>query len=125
MYSNIKPVSTAGRVVRPTQRGIVIPSPIYEIKETKKMNFLKRWFSKLSNRDDEEITPVPVQDSIGIDQPERAIRFVVYNANGGRVVETHRYDRKNDRNVQNLYVITNDKEFGNEIDKIITMESLR
>ena len=49
----------------------------------------------------------------------------MYNANGGRVVETRRYDRQKDRSQTGLYVITSDQEFGHEIDKIITMEALR
>ncbi len=64
------------------------------------------------------------QDS-SIDQPERAIQFTVYTANGGRVIETRRYDRKTDRHANNLYVITGEQDFGREIDKIITMEALR
>jgi hypothetical protein len=60
-----------------------------------------------------------------IDQPERALHFTVYVANGGRVVETRRYDKKTDRSSNGLYVITNDADFGKEIDKIITMEALR
>jgi hypothetical protein len=63
--------------------------------------------------------------SPSIDQPERAIQFTVYVANGGRVVETRRYDKKTDRNTNGLYVINNDADFGHEIDKIITMEALR
>lgn len=60
-----------------------------------------------------------------IDQPERAIQFTIYNASGGRVVETRRYDRQKDRHTNGLYVITSDQDFGREIDKIITMESLK
>jgi hypothetical protein len=60
-----------------------------------------------------------------IDQPERALHFTVYVANGGRVVETRRYDKKTDRHTNGLYVINNDADFGKEIDKIITMEALR
>jgi hypothetical protein len=60
-----------------------------------------------------------------IDQPDRAIQFTVYNANGGRVVETRRYDRKTDRNTNGLYIITSEQDFGKEIDKIITMEALK
>ena len=76
---------------------------------------------------------VPVQRTIGtlsagsssIDQPERAMQFTVYNASGGRVVETRRYDRLKDRSNSGLYIITNDQDFGKEIDKIITMEALK
>jgi hypothetical protein len=61
----------------------------------------------------------------GIDQPERAIQFTVYQANGGRVIETRRYDRQKDRHTNGLYVITSEMDFGREIDKIITMEALK
>jgi hypothetical protein len=63
--------------------------------------------------------------SPSIDQPERAVQFTVYTANGGRVVETRRYDRHKDRNQTGLYIITSDQDFGKEIDKIITMEALK
>jgi len=92
----------------------------------KKMNFFKKWLLKfLRNSENESMPSVIGREQIGIDQPDRAIRFTVYYANGGRVIELHKYDRKTDRSHQNLYVITEDKNFGDEIDKIITMESLR
>lgn len=107
----------------------------------KKTGFFKRWFAKMSQEAWEESRPVATsrEDIIGakqarlglqvgpqsIDQPERAIQFTIYNANGGRVVETRRYDRQKDRHTNGLYVITSDQDFGREIDKIITMESLK
>ena len=111
-------------------------------KKKKKAGFIKRWFAKMSQEAWEEARnqPVPRDDIIGakqlrglqistgspsIDQPERAIQFTVYTANGGRVVETRRYDRTKDRSTNGLYVITSDQDFGKEIDKIITMESLK
>ena len=96
----------------------------------KRQGWIKRLLSR--SRDDgfnmENLITSPSRIERGepsIDQPERAIQFTVYNANGGRVVETRRYDRQKDRNHNGLYVITNDQDFGKEIDKIITMESLR
>jgi len=56
---------------------------------------------------------------------ERSIKFEIHHANGGRVVQTRRYDAQKDRHFENLYVITGDQEFGRELDKIITMEALR
>ena len=56
---------------------------------------------------------------------ERSIKFEIHHANGGRVVQTRRYDAQKDRHFENLYVITGDQEFGRELDKIITMEVLR
>lgn len=113
-------------------------------KKVKKPGFIKRWFAKMSREawEDEKRQSQERESaravnrlsgsistlSIGapsIDQPERAIQFTVYTANGGRVVETRRYDRKTDRSTNGLYVINNDADFGKEIDKIITMEALR
>jgi hypothetical protein len=96
----------------------------------KRQGWIKRLLSR--SREDEGMNAsnmaIPSRIERGepqIDQPERAIQFTVYNANGGRVVETRRYDRQKDRSQTGLYVITSDQEFGHEIDKIITMEALR
>jgi hypothetical protein len=111
-------------------------------KKVKKPSFFKRWMLKAikeavdAERQTNSIVGSDVnikQARIGlmsvgpthIDQPERAIHFTVYVANGGRVIETRRHDRKTDRNTNGLYIITNDQEFGKEIDKIIVMEGLR
>jgi hypothetical protein len=111
-------------------------------KKVKKPGFLSRWlmkklvegseFEKRQNQLRESAISVDrLANSLiskgptSIDQPERAIQFTVYSANGGRVVETRRYDRKTDRNTNGLYVINNDADFGKEIDKIITMEALK
>jgi len=111
-------------------------------KKAKKPGFIKRWFAKMSREawEDERRQNQLRESAIGvdrlsnalvskgspsIDQPERAIQFTIYNANGGRVVETRRYDKKTDRHTNGLYIINNDADFGHEIDKIITMEALR
>lgn len=108
----------------------------------KKIGFFKRWMLKsvkeaVEQERRNEVNVVGAPDIISsrglkigrqetaIDQPERAIQFTVYTANGGRVIETRRYDRKTDRHSNNLYVITGEQDFGREIDKIITMEALR
>lgn len=49
----------------------------------------------------------------------------VYKASGGTVIETNVYDRVKDRHHTGLYVITDDKDLGEELNKIITMENLR
>ena len=49
----------------------------------------------------------------------------VYKASGGTVIETSVYDRHKDRHHNGLYVITDDKDLGEELNKIITMENLR
>lgn len=104
----------------------------------KKMGFVKRWLLKsVKEAVAEERSAIETQPNIkgistlsksrdqNIDQPERAINFTVYTATGGRVIETRKYDRKTDRNTTGLYIITNEMDFGREIDKIITMEALK
>ena len=52
------------------------------------------------------------------------IKLYIYSASGGFVVETRVYDEKRDRSNNNLYLITNHEEMGEELSKIITMTSL-
>ena len=53
------------------------------------------------------------------------IRFEVYRANGGTVIETRRNDRRTGDSIYELHVIAGDQDIGEEIGKIITMESLK
>ena len=54
-----------------------------------------------------------------------SVRFTVHHAHGGSVVQTRTYDERKDRNIENLYIIKNNEDLGEEIAKIITMEGLR
>jgi hypothetical protein len=69
------------------------------------------------------------RNSIAIDNDsldsDKAIRFAAYKASGGMVVETNFYDRIKDRTYRSLHIITDDKDLGKEIGKIITMETLK
>lgn len=56
---------------------------------------------------------------------DKGIRFQVYKANGGMVVETCMYDRHKDRHHNSLHIITDEQDLGKEIAKIITMETLK
>jgi len=56
---------------------------------------------------------------------DKGIRFQVYKANGGMVVETNTYDRHKDRHHTSLYIVTDDQDLGKELSKIITMETLK
>ena len=53
------------------------------------------------------------------------IKFEVYRANGGTIVETRRYNRKNDDTIYELHVITDTQDVGQAIGQIITIESLK
>jgi hypothetical protein len=53
------------------------------------------------------------------------LRFNIFRANGGTVVQTHVYDRQKDRSFQQLHIVGHDQDLGESLGKIITMESLR
>jgi hypothetical protein len=82
---------------------------------------LRNWL--MDDSDDDYPCSISVDESPSIDS--NGFRLQVYKANGGVVVETRTYDRRKDENHNSLYVITEDKDLGAEIGKIITMENLR
>jgi hypothetical protein len=95
------------------------------IKKKMKLTLRQKLRNWLMN-DQEDDYPV----SIGIDEQcasleSNGFRLQVYKANGGVVVETRNYDHRRDENRNSLYVITEDKDLGAEIAKIITMENLK
>lgn len=121
-----------------------VPLKERSVKEqaVKKPGLIKRWlykvaeeawnYKKSQERFDKEYAAVSISQLVkasDIEQPslnrDKAIRFNVYIAQGGRIVEVTRYDRMKDRHVEGLYVITSDQDFGREIDKILTMEALK
>jgi hypothetical protein len=56
---------------------------------------------------------------------ESVITFKVYGANGGKIVETSRYDDKKDTEGIRRYVISEDDDLAESLGKIVTMEYLR
>lgn len=95
------------------------------------MNFFRKWFAKQCKKaweDSRELVEADVPQKLvstarSIDS--HGMNFTVYRANGGHVIETRKYDRKRDNNDHNLHIITDDKDIGEEIGKIITFEQLR
>jgi hypothetical protein len=85
---------------------------------------LRNWFNKdLEDSDKAELCVQDVHPSNSLDG--EGMRFQLYRASGGYVVETRYYDHKADRNYHKLHIINDDQDVGNAIGKIITMESLR
>ena len=66
----------------------------------------------------QSIMEVPSLDSEGM-------RFTVFKASGGFVIETRTYDRRKDESNNKIYVVTENQDLGQELGKIITMETLR
>jgi len=97
------------------------------MKQYRFRRWLRNWVTNFDSDQLEQATtsrPISVRES---DEPdnEKSLQFRVWFANGGKVVQTNRYDRHKDRNFTSMYVITEEQDFGREIDKIVTMDSLR
>ena len=92
------------------------------------MKWIYRWLDrKLRNTRNQvlEADKAPQTISAGRSIDSNGMNFTVYRANGGHVIETRAYDRHKDRNNHGLHIITDDKDLGEEIGKIITFEHLR
>lgn len=94
------------------------------------MKWFYKWFAKKCqqalNSDNEimkEPDIMPVTKGNRIDN-ERTMTLNVTKANGGWVIEHRQYDKRTDRNNNSVHIITDDKDLGDEIGKIITFESL-
>ena len=89
---------------------------------------LKRMIKGLVNWSFKDDSPEP-DICIAEDREARisatGIKFEVYRANGGTIVETRRYNRKNDDTIYELHVITDTQDVGQAIGQIITMEALK
>lgn len=83
---------------------------------------LRNW---LMDTDPEDYGQTPEIDSSGPSFDVDPLRINVYKASGGFVVETRKYDRRKDENITSMNIITEDKNLGEELGKIITLEALR
>lgn len=112
-------------------------NPRQKAKPKKKGNFISRWLlNSLKNAAAEEqkeremnSIKAPRSLQIGTSGPsidsEKGIRFQVYKAQGGYVIETATYDRSRDRHINGLHIINDGEKFGDKIEKIITLEALK
>lgn len=93
------------------------------------MNWLRRKLKNFIFPEDDCESPRPARLTIGSDRhrfdDDNCLRFHVYNAQGGKIVQVYQHDRKRDETSTNLYVIDNDENFGDNIGKIIFMEMLK
>ena len=84
---------------------------------------IRNWLLKDDN--DMESVGIYAEDSDGPDLDSNSFRLKIYGASGGTIIETTKYDQKKDENRHSLHVVTEDKDLGKELAKIITMENLR
>jgi len=89
------------------------------------MNFITRWFNrKVKNALAEEcIIREKAADSSRLNS--NGMNFSAHKANGGFIIEYHYYDRHRDRSENKLHIVTDDRDLGEELGKIISFETLR
>jgi hypothetical protein len=110
-------IKTANSMVRP-DRYTVEEKPM-------KLTIKQRIRSWLMDDSADYASDVIRVDSEGPNIQSQGFRLNVYSASGGTIIETTKYDRQKDDHKHSLHVVTDDKELGEELAKIITMESLR
>jgi hypothetical protein len=100
-------------------------------KETKKMNFLTRWFDRMCRESWERAQCEPANpirltsvEEPGINSIE-GLSIRLYGATGGQIVEFRKYNRHKDHTDVKLYVINAEQNFSEELSKIVSLEMLR
>lgn len=89
---------------------------------------IRRWLDRHESIDDAFVNSTRPSITRARDSHEldgEPIRFNIFRANGGTVVQTHMYDRQKDRSFQQLHIVGHDQDLGESLSKILTMESLR
>lgn len=59
-----------------------------------------------------------------INDYNRGMNFTVFQATGGKIVQLSNYDARTDRTISSLYIVTDNEDLGEELNLIITKESL-
>jgi len=129
--SNIGQYTSTAKSINRLQRSMKMSSSTarstrqYVEEKPMKLTFkqkLRKWLMDDSDEYGDNIISV---DSEGPNIQSQGFRLNVYSASGGTIVETTKYDSKKDEHRHSLHVVTDNKELGEELAKIITMESLR
>jgi len=127
--SNIGQYASTARSVNRLQRAMKKSSSMvrqYVEEAPMKLTFkqrIRKWL--MDDTDELEYGNAISVDSDGPNIQSQGFRLNIYSASGGTIIETTKYDRQKDDHKHSLHVVTDDKELGEELAKIITMESLR
>ena len=129
--SNIGQYASTTKSINRLQRSIKMSSSTarsirqYVEEKPMKLTFKQKLRKWLMDDSDEYGNNIISVDSEGPNIQSQGFRLNVYSASGGTIIETTKYDSKKDEHRHSLHVVTDDKELGEELAKIITMESLR
>ena len=126
--SNIGQYASTAKSINRLQRSMRPPPPRQYVEERPMKLTIKQRIRNWIMNDDVETDYSGNLISVDSDGPNiqsQGFRLNVYSASGGTIIETTKYDRQKDDHRHSLHVVTDDKELGEELAKIITMESLR
>jgi len=90
------------------------------------MKWFNKWLykkMKQARNSEDEIVKELAPPSTRVEN-ERTMTLNVTKANGGWVIDHRQYDKQRDRNNSSVHIITDDKDLGEELGKIVTFESL-
>ena len=96
------------------------------IKKEKKMGWFKRKFAEWSREawENSRGGNAVVRES-DTPSPKTSVRFAIYPASGGWIIEHNKLDRFKDGEGPNLTIITDFDDLGKTVEHIITLEALR
>ena len=92
----------------------------------KKMGWFKRKFAQWSREAWENVHDVPTK-LVERNSPDAktSIRFTIYPASGGFVVEHYKQDRYKDNEGPSLTIVNNGESLGTAVEHILTIEALK
>lgn len=67
-------------------------------------------------------TAIPSSDT---DNFPHGVNFTIHNGNGGKVIRVYHYNQTTDKASNTLYIIHDEDNLGEEISKILSVESLK
>lgn len=122
--------SAYARAVSGASAPITISHPKRRKKKVKKMSWFKRKFAKWVREawENASETEVYATDTIrahdGING-KSSVRFTIYPASGGYVIEHYKQDRYKENDGPILTIVNNGDSIGTSVEHILTMEALK
>ena len=125
-----KPTASVTKNAWPFAPGIVVyKDPTVKQKEKKKMGWLKKKFAQWSRDAWEEaqkteyvVASPRASESIN---GGTSLRFTIYPASGGYVIEYYKQDRYKENDGPTLTIVNNGDSIGTAVEHIITLEALK
>ena len=116
--------SQYAKAIRP-----ISPVTITKVKKRKKMGWFKRKFAQWSreaweNSRNEEVCDTTIRTHDGING-KSSVRFTVYPASGGFVIESYKQDRYKENDGPTLTIVNHGEDLGKAVEHIIAVEALR